>query len=68
MTAALISAAAVVLGALIAGPLMWKLHRLDKHNSHQHADNGRVLGRIEDTQTQLLTLLTDHITDRDAHG
>ena len=37
-----------VLVALIAGPMMWMLHRLDKRNSKQHADNGDILGGIRD--------------------
>lgn len=27
---------AVVVSALISGPLMWLLYRLDKRNTHQH--------------------------------
>lgn len=27
---------AVVISALISGPLMWLLYRLDKRNTHQH--------------------------------
>lgn len=49
-------------------PLMWQLRRVDRRNTDQHADNGRTMARIEDNQTQILTLLTDHITDGEAHG
>lgn len=29
---------AVVISALISGPLMWLLYRLDKRNTHQHGE------------------------------
>ena len=32
--------------AFIAGPMMWMLHRLDKRNSEQHAENGDILSGI----------------------
>jgi hypothetical protein len=34
--------------AVIAGPMMWMLHRLDKKNDQQHADNGKVLVSIKE--------------------
>jgi hypothetical protein len=40
----LITAIAV---AVIGGPIMWLLTRLDRRNSEQHAENGQVLERIE---------------------
>lgn len=33
--------------ALIGGPVMWLLARLDRRNTQQHAENGEVLDRIE---------------------
>lgn len=38
---------APVLVALIGGPTMWMLHRFDKRNSKQHAENGDVLEHIK---------------------
>lgn len=49
-------------------PIMVQLRRVDRRNTDQHMDNGRTLDRIEQNQSQLLTLLTDHITDGDAHN
>lgn len=42
---------APVLVAVIGGPTMWMLHRFDKRNSKQHADNGDVLDAIKDAVT-----------------
>jgi len=39
---------APVLVALIGGPTMWMLHRFDRRNSKQHADNGDILSGIKD--------------------
>ena len=36
-----------IMVALIAGPLMWLLHRFDKRNTDQHGENLKVLNRIE---------------------
>ena len=52
--AAWITGAAVVFSAMVAGPIMWLLTRLDKRNSAQHAvaelhraQHGETLARIE---------------------
>lgn len=39
--------------ALIGGPLMWLLARLDRNNSAQHQNNMRVLERIEGKVTRI---------------
>lgn len=39
---------APVLVAVIGGPTMWMLHRFDKRNSQQHAENGDILGGIRE--------------------
>lgn len=36
-----------VVVALIGGPVMWALHRLDKRNTEQHGQNMQVLNRVE---------------------
>lgn len=68
---ALITAIAV---AVIGGPVMWFLHRFDRRNSKQHAQNGEVLDRIEtkldrhDSKLDRLdTKLDNHITDKRGH-
>lgn len=38
--------------ALIGGPMMWMLHRFDRRNSKQHADNGDILTGIKDAVTE----------------
>ena len=43
---------APVLVALIGGPTMWMLHRFDRRNSKQHAENGDVLGHIRTAVTE----------------
>ena len=37
----------LIVVALIGGPLMWILTRLDRRNTKQHGDNMVVLERIE---------------------
>jgi hypothetical protein len=39
---------APVFVAVIGGPTMWMLHRFDRRNSEQHAENGGILGGIRD--------------------
>ena len=34
--------------AVIAGPMMWMLHRFEKRNDQQHAENGLMLSSIKD--------------------
>jgi uncharacterized membrane-anchored protein YhcB (DUF1043 family) len=47
--------------ALITGPLMVLMKRFDKRNTEQHADNQRVLLRIEDKVDHIDERLDDHI-------
>lgn len=68
---ALIAAIAV---AVITGPVMWFLHRFDRRNSQQHAQNGEVLDRIETKidrhdhkLDRLDTKLDNHIQDKRGH-
>lgn len=67
----LIAAIAV---AVIGGPVMWLLARLDRNNSHQHAQNGQVLDRIEnkldrhdEKLDRLDSKLDNHITNPKGH-
>ena len=48
--------------ALIGGPVMWFLTRFDKRNTDQHAENQKVLTRIESKIEKVDDRLTDHIT------
>ena len=48
--------------ALIGGPVMWFLTRFDKRNTDQHAENQKVLNRIESKIEKVDERLTDHIT------
>lgn len=47
--------------ALIGGPLMWLLARLDRRNTQQHGSNMVVLERIENKVETLDTRLFTHI-------
>lgn len=47
--------------ALIGGPLMWLLHRLDKRNSEQHQDNLDTLYDIRNRVDDVNNKLTHHI-------
>jgi hypothetical protein len=38
--------------AVIAGPMMWMLHRFERKNDRQHAENGHVLSSIKDAITE----------------
>jgi hypothetical protein len=40
------AAIAAVVVALIGGPVMWKLNRLDRKNSAEHAENQNALTQI----------------------
>jgi len=57
--------------ALIAGPVMFMLHRFEKKNDQQHADNGKALGSlaaaikeqhadIRDIKADVIDLKADH--------
>jgi hypothetical protein len=52
---------APVLVALIGGPLMWSLHRLDRRNSSQHGESLNVLKNIESKVEKLDGRMDDHI-------
>lgn len=47
--------------ALISGPLVWLLRRLDRNNTDQHANSMRVLERIETKVDGVKEDLKDHI-------
>lgn len=46
--------------AVIGGPLMWLLQRLDRRNTQQHGENQRVLERIEEKVDDVKDDLSDH--------
>lgn len=48
--------------ALIGGPIMWFLTRFDRRNTDQHAENQKVLTRIETKIEKVDDRLNDHIT------
>ena len=48
--------------AVIGGPMMWGLHRLDKRNTSQHQEGLTTLKRIESKIEKLDDRLHDHIT------
>jgi len=48
--------------ALIGGPVMWFLTRFDRRNTDQHAENQKVLTRIESKIEKVDDRLNDHIT------
>jgi hypothetical protein len=39
---------AVVASALISGPLMWLLYRLDKRNTKQHGESVNILKSVQE--------------------
>lgn len=47
--------------AVIGGPLMWGLAKFDKRNTQQHAENQRVLLRIEGKVDHIDNRLDEHI-------
>lgn len=47
--------------AVIGGPLMWGLTKFDRRNTQQHAENQKVLLRIEGKVDHIDTRLDDHI-------
>jgi len=47
------------IAALIAGPIMWLLHKLDKNNSQQHTQNLDALHKL-DTKVDIVTSKIDH--------
>ena len=47
--------------AVIGGPLMWGLAKFDKRNTQQHAENQKVLLRIEGKVDHIDNRLDEHI-------
>ena len=47
--------------AVIGGPLMWILHRLDRNNTQQHNENLESLHRLEGKVDVIGDNLNDHI-------
>lgn len=65
------AAIAAVAVALIAGPIMWALTRLDRRNTNQHAQNLDRLDRLNaklDRHDAKLDRLTDRLEDHLEHG
>ena len=52
-----------VLVAVIGGPLMWALRRLDRRNTEQHGENMKILQRVEG-KVDLLDTKIDRVDDR----
>jgi hypothetical protein len=52
--------------ALIGGPLMWLLHRLEKKNSQQHGESLGILREVREDVKKMGHRLNDHI-DWHAH-
>lgn len=47
--------------ALIGGPLMWVLHKLDRNNTKQHNENLESLHRLEGKVDVIGENLNEHI-------
>lgn len=47
--------------ALIGGPLMWILHKLDRNNTQQHNENLESLHRLEGKVDVIGENLNEHI-------
>lgn len=60
------SALTPVLVAIIAGPIMWFLARLDRNNTKQHGQSIEVLKRVE-TKVDRLDSKTDHLDSKVLH-
>jgi hypothetical protein len=52
--------------ALIGGPVMWFLHRLDQRNTHQHGQSMKILTEVRDDMKTVRRRLDKHI-DWHAH-
>jgi hypothetical protein len=52
-----------VVVAVIAGPLMWALHRFDRRNTEQHGENMKILNRVE-TKVDVLDAKVDRVDQR----
>lgn len=58
---ALITLGGVVGAALIAGPVMWALKRIENKNTSEHAQTAQMLGRIEGKVDSVVTGLESHL-------
>lgn len=47
---------AVVVSALISGPLMWLLYRLDKRNTHQHGQAVDLIKSVKEDVKDVKTM------------
>jgi hypothetical protein len=61
MSAAMIGALGVVGAALVGGPVMWFLARLDRHNTQQHDSSLSKLNEISLKVDKLDSRFDDHI-------
>jgi len=52
--------------ALIGGPVMWFLHRLDRRNTQQHGQSMKILTEVRDDMKTVRRRLDKHI-DWHAH-
>lgn len=57
---------AVVASALISGPLMWLLYKLDKRNTHQHGKAVDLIKSVKDdiTDVKHMQIWMDRKLDR----
>lgn len=44
-----------IIVAMIGGPLMWMLHRLDKRNTEQHGNSMNILTGLQQSITEVST-------------
>lgn len=63
-----------VIVALIGGPIMWLLARLDRRNTHQHGQSvdllNRLDGKVDDIHGHLGRMgekLDNHVNDKRGH-
>ena len=61
------TAITAIVVALIAGPLMWLLARLDRRNTRQHGQSIEVLERLDGKVDRLDTKLDRLDTQLDKH-
>ena len=58
-----------ILVAVIGGPTMWLLHRLERNNSDQHRNNldtlHRIEGKVENVQEQMTSHIEWHMDQTD---
>lgn len=52
--------------AVIGGPIMWLLARLDRNNTKQHGQSIQVLTRVE-AKVDRLDFKTDHLDNKVLH-